>query len=276
MAQDTAKNILISGGTSGVGLEAAKEFLARGCRVIILGRDKHRAQEELASSQDAKERVSFFDVDLSTHAGVRDAAQRILAAHDRLDVILHTTGVLITQNIRTADGLNLLFSINYLNRYHLTQLLLPALRKGISPRVVLMVAKVNPATKVDFTAFPQFPSFSFAASAQVNISNLHFAAFLARTEPSIRVGVVHPGAVRTGIFRQAPGYMKVASAILGPFMFNSVQKAAANAVHAVLQDDWKSATYWPKVGSFEQQIPITLDPTETQRIVDVSRALTGA
>ena len=270
----TNKTILISGGTSGVGLEAAKEFLERGHRVIIFGRDMQKAKEELASRKNTTGRASFLEVELSTHAGVRDAAQRVLAAHDRLDAILHTTGVLIFKDIRTVDGLNLLFTINYLNRYHLTQLLLPALRKSPSPCVVLMIAKVNPETKVDFTQFPRYPSFSFAVSPQVNVSNLHYASFLARAESTIRTAVVHPGSVGTGIFRLAPGYMKIATAILGRFIFNSVQKAAHNPVHAVLEDDWKSATYWPKVGDFNQRTPISLDQAETQRIIDVSRALT--
>jgi NAD(P)-dependent dehydrogenase (short-subunit alcohol dehydrogenase family) len=275
MTTNTVKTILISGGTSGVGLEAAKEFLEKGHDVVVFGRDIRKAQEEWASWNESTGRVSFLEVDLSTPAGVRHAARRLLAAHDRLDAILHTTGVLIAKDIRTVDGLNLLFTINYLNRYHLTQLLLPALRKSPSPRVVLMIAKVNPVTKVDFAQFPHYPSFSFAVSPQVNISNLHYASFLARAEPTIRTAVVHPGSVRTGIFRLAPGYMKIASAILSPFIFNSVQEAAYNPVRAVLEDGWKSASYWPTVGDFDQRTPITLDQAETQRIIDVSRALTG-
>src|SRR4029077_12307843 len=104
MTTNTVKTILISGGTSGVGLERAKEFLEKGHEVVILGRDIRKARKEQASWNNTTGRASFLEVDLSTRAGVQDAARRVLAAHDGLDAILHTTGVLITKDVRTVDG----------------------------------------------------------------------------------------------------------------------------------------------------------------------------
>ncbi|MFJ8025310.1 SDR family NAD(P)-dependent oxidoreductase [Streptomyces sp. NPDC096311] len=84
----------------------------------------------MASLGDASDRVSFHAVDLSTHDGVRDAAARVLAEHDRIDAIPHSTGVMVFKDVRTADGLHPFFAVNYLSRYRLTQLLLPALRNA--------------------------------------------------------------------------------------------------------------------------------------------------
>ena len=71
------KNILVSGGNSGIGLEAARELLAEGHRVVILGRNPRKGEESIRSFGEAADRASFLTVELSTHDGVREAAQRL-------------------------------------------------------------------------------------------------------------------------------------------------------------------------------------------------------
>ena len=100
-------------------------------------------------------------MDLSTHDGVRDAATQILTRHDRVDALLHTTGVFTSRESRTADGLHPFFAVNYLSRYHLTQLLLPALRRAQRPVVIMMTAAVAPTDDADYTRFPDFAPFDF-------------------------------------------------------------------------------------------------------------------
>src|SRR5262249_36458450 len=110
--------------------------------------------------------------------------------NDHFDAILHTAGVFASQDIRTADRLNLYFAVNYLSRYHLTQLLLPALRRAERGRVVMMTAKVDLSTKADLRLFPRFEPFDFGRmNDQIAIGNHHYAAYLARSEPGLLTGV---------------------------------------------------------------------------------------
>ncbi|MGW1714327.1 SDR family NAD(P)-dependent oxidoreductase [Streptomyces sp. NPDC002156] len=271
------RTILVSGGNSGIGLRAAREFLARGHRVVLLGRDRRKGEEALASFGDAADRASFHSVELSTHDGVRDAARRVLAEHDRLDALLHSTGVLTFKELRTADGLHPFFSVNYLSRYHLTQLLLPALRRAEHARVVMMTASIPPSTPAEFERFPAFEQFSFRHDREaIQLANHHYAAHLTRAEPGLRAGVVNAGAVKTDILRLSPWYMRAMSKVVGPFFFDSVEKSAHNVVEACLREDWPSAMYWPKPGDFEQRLPIDLDKSTTRRLMDVSRDLTDS
>lgn len=269
--------ILVSGGNSGIGLQAAHEFVARGHRVVLLGRDRRKGEQALASFGDAADRAAFFAVDLSTHAGVRDAASRILAEHDHLDGILHSTGVLTFKEMRTADGLHPFFAVNYLSRYHLTPLLLPTLRRTERARVVMMTASIPPTTQADFQQFPRFEPFDFRRMREpIQLANHHYAAHLARTEPGIRAGVVNAGAAKTDILRSSPWYMRAMATVAGPVFFDSVDKSAHNVVEASLREDWPTATYWGKPGHFEQHTPIVLDEPTTYHLMDASRNLTGA
>jgi NAD(P)-dependent dehydrogenase (short-subunit alcohol dehydrogenase family) len=209
------KSILVSGGNSGIGLQAAREFVRRGHRVVILGRDQRKGDEALASFGKVGGPASFFPVDLSTHAGVRQAAKQVLAESEHFDAVLHTIGVMTPEDVPTADGLHLFFAVNYLSRYHLTQLLLPALRRAERGRVVMMTAHVSLSTQVDLTAFPRFEQLHFGRMREpIQIGNHHYAAHLARTEPGLLAGVVNAGAAKTDILRMQPWYVRAMAAVV--------------------------------------------------------------
>jgi NAD(P)-dependent dehydrogenase (short-subunit alcohol dehydrogenase family) len=270
------RTILISGGNSGIGLQAAREFLARGHRVVLLGRSTGNDEATPAAFGAARNRASYFSVDLSSHDGVREAAKRILAQNDSFDAVLHTTGVFTMEDVRTTDGLHIFFAINYLSRYHLTQLLLPALRRAKKPRVVMMTARVPVSTPIDVRDFPKYEPFSLGrARLPIQVANHHYAAYLARTEPAILTGVANAGSAKTNILRMMPWYVRATATLLGPFVLNSLAKSAHNVVEASLRDDWPSPTYWDKPGDFERKTPIVLDASTTQFVIDTSRELTG-
>ncbi|MEU8568140.1 SDR family NAD(P)-dependent oxidoreductase [Streptomyces pathocidini] len=271
------KTILIAGGNSGIGLQAARDLIADGHRLVLLGRDQRKGKAALASFGTAADRASFLAADLSTHDGVRDAADRILAQHERIDVLVHTTGVLAIQESRTADGLHPFFAVNYLSRYHLTQLLLPALRRAGRPVVLMMTAAIEPTDDADFGRFPRFGDFSFGRDRKpVQLANHHYAAHLTRTEPGLAAGVLNAGAAKTDIMRAAPWYMRAGAKVMGPLVFDSVETAAHNVVEAVRREDWQGPLYWGKPGKSEQHAPIGLSAATTQQLMDTSHTLTGA
>ncbi|MEV8517484.1 SDR family NAD(P)-dependent oxidoreductase [Dactylosporangium sp. NPDC051484] len=271
------QNIIVSGGNSGIGLESARSLLQQGHHVVILGRDPRKGKSALASFGATRERASFVQADLSTHDGVRQAARELLTAHERYDAILHTTGVMTFEDLRTADGLHPFFTVNYLSRYHLTQLLLPALRHAEHPRVVMMTAHVPLTTRIDMADFPQYTPFSFTRMRKpIQIANHHYAAHLAATEPGLLTGVVNAGTARTDIFRMQPRWMRATATVLGPLFFDSIDKAAHNAINATGRQDWPTRSYWRKTGDFSHPTPISLDASQTSAVIAASRNLTSA
>ncbi|WP_405779464.1 SDR family NAD(P)-dependent oxidoreductase [Streptomyces sp. NBC_01378] len=188
------KTILIAGGNSGIGRQAARDLLADGHRVVLMGRDQRKGEAALASFGNQADRASFVAANLSTHAGVRDAARRMLDQQDGIDALVHSTGVLTLQESRTADGLHPFFAVNYLSRYHLTQLLLPVLRQAERPVVVMMTAAIPPTDDTDFARFPEFTAFDLGRDRKaVQLGNHHYAAHLTspdrhRTRPRRRRG----------------------------------------------------------------------------------------
>jgi NAD(P)-dependent dehydrogenase (short-subunit alcohol dehydrogenase family) len=269
-------SILIAGGNSGIGLQAARSLAARGHGVVLLGRDQEKG-ERAVESFPAGDRVEFIRGDLSNHDGVRAAGARLLDRHQHFDAVIHATGVFFDKEERTADGLHPFFAVNYLSRYHLTQLLMPALRGAEKPRVIMMTAKVPPNTPIDFGIFPKYESFNlFKMRLPIQVANHHYAAHLAHSEPAILTGVVNAGAARTDIMRQMPWYMRAGAAVFAPLMFNSVEESAHNVVEASERMDWAAPTYWEEPGKFDSRIPIEVDPAVTAEVIRISHELTQA
>ncbi|WP_052726446.1 SDR family NAD(P)-dependent oxidoreductase [Devosia epidermidihirudinis] len=266
--------ILVAGGNSGIGLEASRRLLESGATLVLIGRSAVKGQNALSSFGHSANRARFIAADLSSHAGVVGTATRLLADYDQFDALVHTTGVLAIDNPRTADGLNAMFAVNYLSRYHLTQLLLPALRRAPQPRVLMMTAKVAMNTNIQPEHFPLFNDFRFTRdSPQINAANLHYAARLAELEPRFKVGVINAGTARTDIMRAAPGFMQLLGRIAEPLVYNSVPESASNLVKAVLSSDWVTPTYWGRPGKFDNRTKITVDPKITEQVMRQSHEL---
>lgn len=271
------KSILVAGGNGGIGRHVAAELAGQGHRVVILGRDQRKGDEALASFGGAAERASFHAVDLSTHGGIRDAAERVLEDSDHFDALVHTTGVMTSEDLRTADGLHQVFAVNYLSRYHLTQLLMPALRRGENGRVLMMTAQIPPTTKTSFEDFPDFRPYDFLkARKPIQLANHHYAAHLTSTEPQISAGVINAGVVKTDLLRIQSRLMRATGTVVAALFSGSVEKSAHNVVQAATRDGWAGALYWGKPGAFEGQTRIEMESAQTQRIMAVSRELTGA
>jgi NAD(P)-dependent dehydrogenase (short-subunit alcohol dehydrogenase family) len=264
------KTIVICGGNSGIGLEAARRLSALGHRLVLLGRDEQKGAAALAELEGAAAAARFLPVDVATHDGVRAAAAALLADERRVDVLLHTSGVLLFEDARTADGLHPFFAVNYLSRYHLTQLLLPALRASDNPRVVMLTSDVPLDTTIDFDAFPTFSPFDFrSATHPIQFGNQHYAAHLREAEPWILAGVVNAGVADTGIWRSTP------PSFPRPAM-NPVPVSAANPVALSTGVAWTTGSYWPVPGDPGRSVPLHLDRGQTARVITISRELTGA
>ncbi|HMA53430.1 MAG TPA: SDR family NAD(P)-dependent oxidoreductase [Acidobacteriota bacterium] len=131
---------VISGATSGMGLETVRQLAAGGMTVIGLGRGPEscrRAEADLGRS-DRRAGVRFLAADLSSLANVRRAAAAIRKElpGGRLDRLVHNAVALPSRYIGTEDGYELQFVVNYLAAFLLTRELWPALVRRRDGRVI--------------------------------------------------------------------------------------------------------------------------------------------
>ncbi|UBV43007.1 SDR family oxidoreductase [Deinococcus taeanensis] len=188
------RRVLITGGSRGLGLALAEEFLKRGARVTLLARtaeDLQRAQAHLA----AGERVHTVTGDVTAAADVERAVQETVRAHGGMDVLVHNAGIIQLgplANMTEAD-FRLVMEVNAMAPLRLVRAALPHLRGG--GRVVIVSSLGG---KV---AIPHLGPYSMSKFASAGLGQA-LRTELARE--GVTVSTVMPGLIRTGSPLNAP------------------------------------------------------------------------
>src|SRR6476661_6570312 len=136
------KTVLITGATSGIGLEASVELARRGARVVMIGRDPDRTQAAVAGviARSGSRKVSHLLCDFSSQASIRALAADVLSRFDRLDVLVNNAGGVNKTRRLTVDGIEATFAVNHLGYFLLTNLLLDLLVQSAPARVVTVAS----------------------------------------------------------------------------------------------------------------------------------------
>lgn len=282
---------VVTGANTGIGLETARILAHRGARVVLAVRnpDKGRraAAQIIAGRPDAL--VTVQQLDLGSLKSVRAAADSLLAAHDRIDLLINNAGVMFTSKDITADGFELQFGTNHLGHFALTGLLLDRLINTGQSRVVTMSSPVHRFCRsIDFDDLHWERRYKrIAAYAQSKLANLLFTYELQRrltrhTETTIAVAA-HPGGSFTQQFQHTPMPIRPLVNLIGPRLLNRPQISALSPLRAATAANVRGGDYYGPSGFREvrgypklaRSSNASHDEKLQQRLWEVSEQLTG-
>ncbi|XP_046960975.1 retinol dehydrogenase 11-like [Vanessa cardui] len=125
------RTAIVTGGTSGIGLEIALDFASRGAKVIIACpfNDEGIEARNRIIEKTGNRNVIFKLLDLASLNSVRQFAKDILKTEDRLDILMNNAGVGIPGDFQTDDGMGFIMQVNYYGHFLLSILLLPLLMR---------------------------------------------------------------------------------------------------------------------------------------------------
>jgi len=233
-----SKQILVTGGTSGIGRATAAQLARLGAEVTITSRSSTGA-ETVASeiSRDTGTTVHAGTLDLSTLASVRAFARSYSASHDRLDVLINNAGMMSGKRRTTPDGFEWTFAVNHLGPFLLTNLLTDLLVEASPSRVITVSSETHRSAGrgLDLDDLQMTRGYSPArAYAASKLANILFTAELDRLlGPSgVTARALHPGVVATNFGKgaESPRWMGLAMRVLSPIL-RSPEKGAATSVH---------------------------------------------
>lgn len=216
-----SKTCLITGGSDGIGYEAARELARMGANVVIAGRNpaKTAAAATRIIQDTGNSSVRFMLADLSSQAEVRRLAAQVRDELPRLDVLINNAGAVFLSNRRSVDGVEMTFALNHLGPFLLTTLLLDLLRDSSPARIVNVSSGAHFSAR-DFRLerLPKPESGSgYRAYARSKLCNILFTNELARRleGTGLTVNALHPGLVRTNIARNNGLLGRIVNLLIG-------------------------------------------------------------
>ncbi len=201
----TGRTAVVTGANSGIGEHTARELAAHGATVVLACRNEGSARTA-AAGIDGSTRVEKLD--LSSLASVRAFADRW---EGPLDLLVNNAGVMTPPKYReTPDGHELQFGTNHLGHFALTGLLLPALLKSESPRVVTVASIAH--HRGDESVLEGNPEASYDPQktyGNTKLANLLFARELHRRSEAAGSQLIsvaaHPGVSATNLVGSSDG-----------------------------------------------------------------------
>jgi NAD(P)-dependent dehydrogenase (short-subunit alcohol dehydrogenase family) len=229
------KTVLVTGVTSGLGLETARVMALRGARVIGLARAKEKAAEALAPFGADHAAVAC---ELSEPASVRGAVDDVRALGVSIDAMILNAGIMALPERTLKHGQELQFLTNHIGHFILAMGLLDGLSER--GRVVVLSSSAHqqaPRVGIVFDDITLSRSYTpWGAYGQSKLANLLFARWLAkRFEGTGRTAnAVHPGVIATNLGRHMSPAMRVLMPVANAIAFKTVPEGAATQCWAAV------------------------------------------
>ncbi len=186
----TGKIILVNGGANGIGAATAQECAARGATVIVADRD-----EANGAAMAAKLNAPFFAVDVTDEASVQAMYAQIAARYGKLNVVLHTAGILKGAYVPLEDfsaaTWHQVVDVNSLGSFLCAKHAVPLLTAAGGGVLVLVSSMAGVGVS---------SSYAYGAS-KAALNNLGNALAANLAPANIRVNVVAPGNIDTSMKR---------------------------------------------------------------------------
>ncbi|KAM9852816.1 uncharacterized protein ACBR49_003679 [Aulostomus maculatus] len=285
-AKLNGKTVIVTGSNTGIGKTTAIDLAKRGARVILACRSKKRGEAALeeVKRESGSNQVVFMQLDLGNLQSVRSFAETFLKSEPRLDLLINNAGVYLQG--RTDDGFGMMFGVNHLGHFLLTNLLLERLKECEPSRVVNVSSMAHNFGKIDFDCLNNHKALglgtSFMEVLQVysdsKLCNVLFTHELAKRLQGTKVTCysLHPGAINSELARNANSIMKTLMQPIFLFFFKNTVQGCQTTLHCALQEGLEplSGRYFSNC-SVREVYPKAKDDAAAKKLWELSERLCG-
>jgi retinol dehydrogenase 12 len=275
------KTCVITGSTSGIGLETTRAIARKGYDIIMVARNEEKGlpiRDKIIKSTGNKN-IELLCADLSSQKQIRELGKQIRERFDVLDVLVNNAGTWFSKLTYTEDGIEMQFAVNHLAYFLTTHLLLPNLLKSENGRIVNVASDSHINGTINFDDLYLTKNyFGLNAYRQSKLANVMFTYELAKKlkHTNTVVNALQPGLVKTkmghkhtiGLHSLAWWFRKQGGV--------KPEKGAETSVY--LATDEKagkiSGKYWDQCKT-KPSGEVSYDEEASKRLWDVCEKLTG-
>jgi protochlorophyllide reductase len=283
---------LVTGASSGLGLETCRALAAHGATVLMACRSLQRgeaARQALLPDLNGGA-LDLLDLDLADLASVRRAAAEVGERYGRLDLLINNAGVMAPPRTLSRDGFELQFATNHLGHFVLTLLLLPLLRQSPAARVVHVTSGAQYFGRISFDDLQGERRYDrWQAYSQSKLANVMTAVELQQRLQAEGSGVLslaaHPGLARTNlqptsVAMNGSPIEAFAYRLMGPLFQSAAMGALPQLYAATAPEATPAGHYGPdQLGGMKgyptpvRMAPAAQDASLRQRLWQVSEEL---
>ena len=253
------KRYLITGGNSGIGLEAATILGNAGADIVIAARNADKGRKTVdALARTAGGAVDLIPLDLSNMASIRAAADTAHQRFDKLDGFINNAGIMQTPQMTTADGFELQFGTNHLGHFLLSGLMFDLVEKAAG-RIVTVSSVAHRFGEIHFDDLMLTNGYTpTKAYGQSKLANLMFALELnrrlERAGSAVTSYACHPGYSNTRLQSTGPrGGWKALYSFTNTLLAQSAEKGAIPTVLCAAGTEAKPGGYYGPQGWSEMR-----------------------
>ena len=275
------KTILITGASAGIGLHSAIGLAKLGAQVIMVGRDEGRTAEaaEQVKSQSGNTAISYLLADLSSLKDVRKLALEFKSKYNKLDVLLNNAGAIHFWRQLSVDGYEMTLTLNHLNYFLLTDLLLELLKAGPAGRIVNVSSRAHYRGHVNFDDLQSQQGYKpMGAYSMSKLMNVLFTYELARRlqGTNVTANCLHPGFVASNFAVNNGWWVRLGMAFMSGRI--SVEEGSKCSIYLASSPEVQgiSGKYFNYDTKEMRSSEESYDQTAAKRLWDVSEKLVAS
>ena len=239
-------NILLTGGTSGLGYRTA-QVLGKEIKnkIILIGSNQQKGELSVENliKVTSNENISFMQYDLSSISEIKLLAEKL--KDTKIDILINNAGALFFSRKESVDKIEKTFALNHLSYFILTNLLLKYKVIKNGGRVVNVASGAHRGVKIDFNNLEMKTNYNgWISYKKSKLCNILFTKSLSELtkKNKITVNCLHPGFVKTQFGKNNNGLASLAIKFLTNFFAISVEEGAETIIFLATDNSVKNIT----------------------------------
>ncbi|OMO58625.1 Short-chain dehydrogenase/reductase SDR [Corchorus olitorius] len=253
----TGLTAIVTGASSGIGVETARVLALRGVHVVMAVRNVEAGKnvKETILKEIPGAKIDVMELDLSSMASVRKFASEYLSSCLPLNLLINNAGVMATPFMLSHDSIELQFATNHIGHFLLTDLLLETMKKTAREsnregRIVILSSEGHRFAYSEGIRFDKINDepgyFSWYAYGQSKLANILHAKELARRLKEEGVDItansLHPGAIISTNLMRHHGIVNTVGQMFGKYFLKNIPQGAATTCYVALHPQVKGVS----------------------------------
>jgi NAD(P)-dependent dehydrogenase (short-subunit alcohol dehydrogenase family) len=234
-------------------------------KIFLAARNESRARDAINSvTAELSDNINieWLPLDTASLESVKEAAQSFNRQSSRLDILVLNAGIMATPPTKSASGHDLQLSTNHIGHFLLTKLLMPTLQKTAAEptsdvRVISISSEAHqmaPSIDTILSTEKLIATGAWTRYGASKAANILFAAELSRRYPNLTSVSIHPGMIKTDLWKydnESNSFMKYFMMVFGGFIYRDTHQGAYNQLWAAAgadKSELQNGGYYTPVG----------------------------